>query len=570
MYTKIKEKICNILKKIPTPIWILLGISFLLMSFTLFNRIAWGHDYPFHLANIVGMDAYIEPSKGQFLISKIVGISAYDFGYGTGIFYPSLPHIFALILSFPLKLVGFNLPQTIEISKLFVLFLSGIMMYRLVKRISKHNGVALISAVSYITAPYLMTDIYVRCAFAEIFIFIFMPLILHALYELFYGDRNKFYIYFVIGYVGMILSHLVMTVYFTIMIFFIFLFKIKDIFKWKYIKPLLVSSFVILLLTSPFYIPLLEHKIFGDYVVFQNGSMIYDSSFQNNTLSFGQFFSFIENKTSGMHFEFNIMAVILFIIAFAHRKEIFKNKEMKQILSSLCIIVAISFILISNFFPWTKVPDILKMIQFPWRILSFMILAGSIISGFALFAFPKNQQKLALTFFVISLLMVGMNSIPTDNITYPNFPSNLFEWGMGAQHEYLPVKTKKNETYLKSRDKNISVLKGKADIEIMNDKVPNLKAQINLNTASATLELPRLYYLGYKITLQTETGEIKNIPYYENEHGFITIKVKERGQLNITYPGTKANQVANGVAIISLLGCGFWIWKKRGNDESKS
>ena len=546
---------------VPTEIWILLGISFLLMSFTLFQKISWGNDYPFHFTNILASISYL---KENFIVSKIVRIAGYNFGYGTYIFYPSFSHLITILPYAFLKLIGLNLPQTMEITKWMVLFLSGVTMYFLVKKVSNQKLVALVSAVSYMCAPYFLSDIYVRCAYAEIFTFIFMPLILHGLYELFYGSRKKFYLFFVIGYVGMMCSHLVITVYFTFVIGIILLWNIKKIWTKKCLKPLFIASVFILLFTSPFYIPMLEHKLFGNYVVFGKNVMTEAFPIYNQTLSLGQFFMTAGNKTfAGMHFGLNIMMVILFGIALFHSRTLFKNK--KPIFYSLLTMILFGFLLISRIFPWKYMPNILTMIQFPWRLLSFLILAMSVIAGFSVLTVPKEQQKLMAIISVVLLLSFGISSIPVDNITFANMPTELEEWGMGAQHEYLPVNAKKHETEWKTRDHDIHVQSGKASIQLMKNNVPNLKANIKIESDSVVLELPRFYYFGYQVKLKTKEGKVKTIKYRENDQGFIDITLKESGELTVTYPGTIGNQISNLLAFIALIGYGALLYQEGKN-----
>ena len=113
--------------------------------------------------------------------------------------------------------------------------------------------------------------------------FIFIPLIFLGLYELFWGDEKKFLPLFTIGYIGMINSHLVLSVYLTITIIIIFLCFLEEILKKEKIKKLLLASIVILLISSPYLVPLLEHKMFGNYVVFEPNSMYSIDSIKFNS-----------------------------------------------------------------------------------------------------------------------------------------------------------------------------------------------------------------------------------------------------------------------------------------------
>lgn len=545
-------------------ILLIFGLSFLFMSITLFDKIAWGHDYPFHIADVVGMDAFLRPMQGKIFPSKIIPFSAYNFGYGVGLFYPRLSHISVTYAYMFLKHIGLNAPQTMELVKMFVLFFSGVSMYVLMRKITKNDHISFISSISYMAAPYFLSDIYVRCALAEIFIFIFTPVSLIGLYELFFGKKHLFYIYFIIGYTGLILSHLVMTVYVTIFILIIFLFHIKKIFKWTYIKSLIISSIVILLLTSFFWMPMLEHKLFGNYGVFQDGLMTSNLLKGGQGLKIGQFFSLVRSRpSSGVYYGMNLGVLALALLSIIDRKKIFCDAKLRYVKTCVIIIIICSVILSLSIFPWEHMPSFLQMIQFPSRLLIFTILGISMLAGFGILYFPKGQEKLVVVIFTIIIVYLGMSSIPTDNVTFPNVPNDLDLWGMGAQHEYLPVKTLKNEDYLKNRKHEIYLKKGTAKTEIIEERIPILKANIELTSKEVTLELPRIYYLGYRILLKKDDDTVKNINYKENSNGFIEIKLKDSGLLEVDYPGTLINRIANISSVLTLFGCFIWLWYQR-------
>ena len=67
--------------------------------------------------------------------------------------------------------------------------------------------------------PYLFTDIFIRGAFNESFLLFIVPLIFLGIHYLI-DDNNKlmFYLLFVIGYVLAINTHLVLSIYLTVVI----------------------------------------------------------------------------------------------------------------------------------------------------------------------------------------------------------------------------------------------------------------------------------------------------------------------------------------------------------------
>ena len=113
---------------------------------------------------------------------------------------------------------------------------------------------------------------------------------------------------------------------------------------------------------------------------------------------------------------------------------------------------------------------------------------------------------------------------------------------------------------MKKRD--IKLLLGRANIHTKINRAPYLLADVNLNSKQVTVELPRLYYLGYKITLKDVEGKIHNLDYKEDKYGFIKTEIPKSGELEVKYKGTSINRISLIVVFISTLGFVVFINKK--------
>ena len=134
--------------------------------------------------------------------------------------------------------------------------------------------------------------------------------------------------------------------------------------------------------------------------------------------------------------------------------------------------------------------------------------------------------------------------------------NNLEYWyGLGYQKEYLPVNTANNIDYYDNRNHDIIIKEGETNIEIIDNDVPYLEFKVDNNV---TVELPRIYYIGY--TLLDENNN--KISFYENEYGFIEVKL-ESGTYKLDFTGTKYDELAKIVSIISIIGFGVFVWRKK-------
>ena len=123
--------------------------------------------------------------------------------------------------------------------------------------------------------------------------------------------------------------------------------------------------------------------------------------------------------------------------------------------------------------------------------------------------------------------------------------------GMG-KGEYLPVRANDSRLYLMERNDDIYVLDGSAEISDYSKNGQELYA--NIKTNDAILELPYIYYPGYKITLDGE-----NLYYEESINGFIEIQISNSGTLEVKYTGTTLMHISGIISIIGIIGLVVYI-----------
>ena len=74
---------------------------------------------------------------------------------------------------------------------------------------------------------------------------------------------------------------------------------------------------------------------------------------------------------------------------------------------------------------------------------------------------------------------------------------------------------------------------------------------VEFATSGATVELPTIYYKGYKLTYKNAQGEIYNITPKMSDNGFIEIELKESGVLQVEYAPNFEN-LANKISLVGL------------------
>ena len=525
---------------------LILVVSLILMAPLFSNEYFYGHDTKYHISNILAMDQNTDISNGNLVPDKVTPTIAGDFGWGAGLFYPSLPHDTALYIYKICKIFHMDIFASLKICHFITMILSGIFMYILAKKLFKNKKGALLSSIFYMTFPYHILDIFIRDAFAESFIFIFMPVIFLGLFYLFKKNYKRFLLFFVLGYLGAINSHLVMTVYLTFFVIIYLLLNIKNIWNKKDILYLFIAAIVILGLSSPFWIPMLESRFTNSCAIFYDDFAYDRSSIMSRTLSLNDYFYFPKHNEY-IFFTISFTALISLLLVVLYFKKFVK--EDKKMIFSFLVVTFIIFIIASPVFPWDKMPSLLLNIQFPWRIEIFLAFFISLIGGLSLKFFKGEEiQKLFLIFFSTISVILGIYLVHIQNYQPIDMNNiNISTHGM-ATNMYLPMNTVNNYEYFKERDNNVKITNGDGKINIIKNETPYLS--FNIETKKATLELPRLYYLGYNIHYINEKNKIQ---YTENDNGFIEIRVKQSGTIEVSYEGTTGYKISRWVSLMTLI-----------------
>lgn len=279
--------------------------------------------------------------------------------------------------------------------------------------------------------------------------------------------------------------------------------------------------------------------------------------------------------------------IISILIMYFLTKE--KNENIdKSIKKSIYILLLASLILLFILPIWIIMPSIFKNIQFIWRMWGFICVFISIIIPILLQKYLKNRKKYftyVLSSSVGILIMVSYPLSINDNYFDSNntINENITKEpnSTGWQLEYFPEVMFDNNykdgspLYIDIRNSISSketfnfepyIYQGKASIsEYNNAKIPNLTFKIECSEDSV-IQLPLIYYKGYKITLTNENGTT-TLNNYEID-GLLSFNVEESGKITIKYTGTTVYQISRytqGITIIVLLGVLCWYGQKHYN-----
>lgn len=531
-----------------------------------------GHDGDYHISRTLGTIEQITNGTSPFIISRFSN----NLGYGWNLFYPPLSTAMNVVFAF----LTSNVVTAMKIFIFITFIFSGISMFKLVKTISNNNIAALLSGIFYMIAPYRLLNTYTRLAIGEMISFIFIPIILRGVYLILHGDTKKSYL-FILGTIGLILSHNISTLLTFFLGFFYVLINLDKLKDKKIFKTLCISTCIIILSVLFFEVPLLEQKSSCEYEVFRYGKMYSNTSVMGHALNPLQLlFKDANGADSSMYFCIGIPILFgLILTPFVH-----KTSSLKKEYIFLLIVGIISSIMATFVFPWFLMPDILLMVQFPWRMLILIVCCFSIISGINISIFMKNiiekskQIKfsnfkyfdLVANICVISIIIVlstlySMSFISNLDMEYKDNdfyrtkeeidPVNEVS-KYSAFLEYWPQKAVRSLEYIINRDNKVALLSGNANIQNEENNNGILDFEINNVQDNTSLELPYLFYKGYQVTYTpiNSTDAIK-LDCTESDKGLVQVNLNTsiNGTIHVEYHVTLLHKICICISFVTMF-----------------
>lgn len=268
-------------------------------------------------------------------------------------------------------------------------------------------------------------------------------------------------------------------------------------------------------------------------------------------------------------FEIGILLVIGAVLSLLCVQKKKLSQEIQNHTIFFVILGLICSFMTLKIFPYEKLPEILCMIQFSFRLLEFIgfFLAFSAAVGFSFIMKKFTKVDVIVLSLIAFLLLLPMNRL----IRYEDsgwreemlWPAVSVNENTGRVHagcasfEYLPTKAFQNLDYLKKRENRTYILEGKADLGEVKDGT-NLELYLTPDSSEVTLELPYLYYLGYEANLIDEvSGKKEKITLKESEKGFLSCHMQglEEGktyQVNVSYTGTNGMKISFIISLITM------------------
>lgn len=528
--------------------YILIIIASIIISIPLANKNLniYRDDGIQHICRIIGTKQTL--ADKQFL-PMIMSSLCNNFGYSWNIFYSPLTAYMSVVF----RIFNFSYVNCLKLCMFVIVSLSGITMYKFALRITKNKKLATLASIIYILAPYRITDMYIRTALAELASFIFIPIVFEGLYIIVNEEKKSYKL--ALGAAGLILTHQVIAMYTAIICFVYLIVFFKKLKSKTVLKNIGVNLLFCILMTSFYWVGLLQHYFNTSYEVFVPGRMEREEVLIFYKAKFSQLF--ITNSEQTMIYAIGLLSVIGLVLTPIAYKKIPKEYKKTYMFFLIAGIILIGMTL--SIFPFEKLPQVLTMLQFTFRLFTFtsFFFAFVVATNFAILIKNFKTLDIVVLLTISILLLVPYKSKLDFNlkdneerlINGVRVTENTGRVHAGmASMEYLPTKAFKNLKYIANRKDEVIVLDNdEAVISDYTKQDSNMNCRISNINKETTIELPYIYYLGYRIYANGQ--EIK---YTESDNGLIQINIAKDSQIKVKYLGTNEMLISYAISIISF------------------
>lgn len=540
--------------------------------------------YPYFSANLIGADdlAYhlvrIEGLKGAILEGQFPVVIHPEGLQGNGYLASMYPHMFLYIAAL-LRIAGVSMALSYKTMMFLANIATAYVTYIALKSMTSSRTAMYMGTALYVLLPYRFTNIYARGAVGEALALTFFPLIIAGFYHVLLADKKKWY-YLVIGFTGVLQSHVLSMIFMAVIFGAACLVWVKDLLREKRWLYLCKAAGLTVLLNLWFAVP---------FVFFY-----FKESLSMQSLAFSNYAEYAINPSffletldpeSNRYLSFGIpivaLAGISVIKMICEGLAAKLDKYLAYLFTAGCVLsfMLTGYFAAEDFMEIGIFEKLFTMIQFPWRLFgpaaALFLFAGSI--------WLVRSKLLGRYAKTIAIVLVGINLL--SGLTVPNGNDNFAYEKMtdthSTGHESKITGIPKSDATIVEpyewrihsvMDHQLRVTPLASDSELVTIESFEKEGTHSFLTYTASvegqyIEFPIMNYIGYQA--KDENG--RQLPIETGDEGRLRVPLYADGKehsITVRYAGLFLFKAAAAVSLITyIMIIGAWIFRKRKGAE---
>jgi len=507
--------------------------------------------------------------SGQFPV-RWVNHLGFGYGYPLFIFYPPLIYYIGSLF----YLMGASLILSVKLI-IFISFVGSMAsMYFLLNKFYSKNISAICSSF-YVLTSYRALDVYVRGALSEAFSFVFLPIILLNIYNIFdKKSKNliKSFVFLSLAFAGLILTHTLTALGFLLIILvWVFVLYIQT----RSIRKIVITVASLGLgggLSAFSSIPSVIEKKFtlvdgilltelADYRI----HFVYIRQLWDSAWGYG---GSLPELNDGMSFEVGKVLLIGIIVSLGIITfNVIKNKKIvfNQLLP-LFILLPLFMTLKYSKPIWLALQPI-AYLQFPWRFLTFVTLFAPFVFAFLSNQISKKNKKYSYLFlaivYVITIFELFGRFSPESFKQFSDsdyLTKQRLDWATSrSSFEYIPkgVATKVSKDFTTIPDINeidlprsqFEILEGEGIIENIEFKPGNQKYRTVFST-NGKVQFNTFDFPGWEVKINGQKTKVDNT----NRLKLITVMIPQgESIIELNFSRTPIRLISEIISLVSLI-----------------
>lgn len=538
-----------------------------------------GWDLEIHLVRIEGiMQGY---KAGQLPVRVEPAFNG-GYGYAFSTYYGGLFYNVAAIA----RWIGFSIQGAYRIYVVFINMATILISYYCFKIMFENDKTAMYGSILYSLSLYRLFDLYQRGAVGEYTAITFLPLIAAGLWKIYTVSPEdegykRLWILPVLGYTGIIQSHILSTEISGLFTIIVCLLLFKKTFRKKTFIVLFKIVLYTIILNLWFLYPFVENYILEDTVISKN---LLQAQELSNDLSLLDIFSYNFGKADTWYYVLKAgmgpaLGVIVLLVIYGFAGKSLEKQDKKRMLF-LTIIAAISIIVSTSVFPWNKIvglisscnfdnnlankiADILRScilnIQYAFR---FMIISSLLVTLIACVLHNRKDKIIRYASNVIVCIIIfqticsGISfivngkyskylTINDNDVGFSNSVGNM---------EYIPLTEEGNIPFLNEFFDMQFCYTTNAEATYYNKQYTNIQAHIVAGKDNiGVIEFPLLYYRGYKIVDVNTGQQFQPFKIGGGSRLGIIVEPGYDGDIEVYYAGEKMWHVMDAISLVAYI-----------------
>lgn len=551
---------------------------------TMVNYNLWGDDWGFHLLRTEGLISGLK--DGQFPV-RIQGNWLRGYGYAVSVFYSDVFVIIPMLF----RLIGFTVNMSCRLFLVVINAATLLIAYQCFKRIFGNRLVGCTGAVLYTLCAYRMHNLYMRAAMGEALAMVFLPVVFYGFYRIFTDEIHeasyrKNWLVLTLGLTGIIQCHVLTCEMLALAILILCIVLVRKVLRKETFFILVKTVCVTLLLNLWYLLPFADYMITGKFNVGHAETMAIKEVADYGLYLTHLLFAFYGQGTQGriqdigMHHTGAFSVGVALMIAFfawlyLEWSGVFRKKAREQKdsfaflgLGRICFgFTALFFLLSLDVFPWYEIQhlgglaEMLTLsLQFPWRFLSLACLTSSVLACVVV-TYMREQQKegkkgiyLGWVALLIGTALVFQMYQSNMQLYTRGFARVHMKQGMGTIYvsngEYLPYEAQIDQMICDRvvPGQGVTVV----GYEKGQDTLKTLVTVRNTDDTESYVELPLLYYKGYRAT-DVETGEKLSATAGENSVVRVLLPAGYEGELKVCFESPWYWRVSEAMSLATVV-----------------